>query len=77
MEKHNFKIGDKVKLKDWVRFSCKGKVLIVVKEAEDDFSRYIHVTYEGVWGSYFPLLPDEIEPAIKVGEQLMFSFMTQ
>lgn len=75
MNKHSFKIGDSVKLKDHISFTCKGKVLTITKEAGDDYSRYIHVVYEGVRGLYFPLLPDEIEPAVKVGEQLLFSFM--
>lgn len=75
MDRKGFKIGDKVKLKDCVNFRCKGKVLTIVKEAGDDFSKYLHVTYEGIKGSYFPLKSDEIEHAVRIGEQLLFSFM--
>lgn len=75
MNKHNFKIGDKVKLKPPWRFSCGGKVLTVVDI--DCGYKYIPVRWEGMKGVCFPLLPDEIEPVIKVGEQLTFEFMQQ
>jgi hypothetical protein len=75
MVKHSFKVGDKVRLKDHINFRCKGMVLTIIKEAGDDFSKYIHVTYNGVRGSYFPLESNEIEYAIRIGEQLVFNFM--
>lgn len=75
MVKRSFKVGDKVRLKDHINFRCKGKVLTIIKEVGDDFNKYIYVTYNGIWGSYYPLLPNEIEHTVKVGEQLMFSFM--
>lgn len=72
-----FRVGDKVRLKDHVNFRCGGKVLIVVKKAGDDFSKYIHVTWEGLTHGYFPLFPDEIEYVPRKGEQLLFSFMSK
>ena len=74
MNEHNFKIGDKVRLKDHVNFKCKGKVLTIVDL--DCGYKYIPVKWEGMRWAYFPLLPSEIEHLVKVGEQLLFSFMT-
>jgi len=74
MVRYNFKIGDNVKLKNPRQFRCGAKVLTIVKEAEDS-NKYLHVTYEGINYTYFPLLPHEIEHVSRKGEQLTFSFM--
>lgn len=73
MTKHNFKIGDRVKVKEPQYWSMNTRIGTVV--GEDEY--YINVTYEGggtLWKNY-PHLPREIEHVIKKGEQLMFSFM--
>ncbi|KKN73114.1 hypothetical protein LCGC14_0404230 [marine sediment metagenome] len=73
MVKHSFKKGDKVKLKpEFInRFGQKTKVGKVV--GFDNL--YVLVQYKGNDYGGFPYLPTEIEPAIKVGEQLQFDFM--
>lgn len=75
MKGHNFKKGDKVKLKNPRQFKCGGKILTIIKEAGKNNDKFIHVTYEGSTGGYFPLYPDEIEYILRKGEQLLFSFM--
>ena len=73
MVKHNFKVGDKVRLKDPKVFPHLGtKILTVI-----DFSnKFANVRHKGmIKGAYFPLYPCEIEHIIKVGEQLLFAFM--
>jgi len=69
--KHNFKIGDKIKLKNPKSFSLGTATLVIVRFDGE----YIKVTWGGVSKREFPLLPNEIEIAIRVGEQLMFNFM--
>ena len=73
MKKHNFKVGDKVKLKDPRDWSMGDKVGIIVRFT----APYIQVDWEGIdeWKKNYPHLPKEIEHIVKVGEQLMFSFM--
>lgn len=75
MDRKGFKIGDKVRLTDppdWGKVT-KGKGLIV------GFDSYIRVDWQGTlgrgMGSYYPHKVNEIELAVKVGEQLMFEFM--
>lgn len=77
MVEKGFKIGDKVKLKNPASFSCGDKVLTIIKEAGKDNNKFIYVTYEGESCKYFPLYPDEVELAVKVGEQLTFAFMSE
>lgn len=72
MREHNFKIGDKVKLKDPESFPYLGtKVLIIIGFD----GKYVQVK-DGRWqDGYFPLYPEEIEHVSRKGEQLTFSFM--
>ena len=74
MKKHNFKIGDRVRLKYPNKFNLGTKVCIVIS-SERCGDEFIPVWYEGLIGSYFPIFPQEIEHVTRVGEQLMFSFM--
>lgn len=72
--KHNFKIGDRVKLKyahDWENI---GDIIGVIIRFT---APYIRVDWGGEqkWKRDYPHLPKEIEHTIKVGEQLLFSFM--
>ena len=72
MVKHNFKIGDKVTLKNPGHFSLGTETLTIIRFEQ----KFIKVIWGGVIKREFPLYPYEIEHAIKVGEQLLFSFMT-
>ena len=76
MIKHSFKIGDIVKLRNG--FYCgiyskdTGKVAAI--------KYYVEVMWSGELRkrlNYYPHKPEEIEHAVKVGEQLMFSFMSE
>ena len=73
MEKHDFKIGDKVKLKPaYINlFRKQGTKIGEIVEFND---KYIRVRYDGRRHG-FPYKPYEIEHIVKVGEQLMFAFM--
>ena len=73
MDNHNFKIGDRVRLKDPRPFPHLGTRVLTIIEIEDKF---INVEDKQVDCGYFPLYPIEIERAIKVGQQLLFDFMT-
>lgn len=76
MIKHNFKLGDKVKLKEGVHspLTCEGKILTIIAFVDN----YIFVTYPGISYDYFPLYSDEIEHIkTKKGKQLMFQFMNE
>ncbi len=75
--KYNFKVGDTVKLKGsycGISGNDTGKVVEV--------RRYVCVLWDGYLltrlgrGRAYPHKPQEIEYAARVGEQLMFSFMT-
>ena len=74
MDKKSFKIGDKVKLKPGYirRFrqgTKTGEVVLIG-------ATYIRVVYGGQRHCCgFPYMPHELEHAVKVGEQLLFSFM--
>ena len=79
MIKHNFKIGDKVKLKGsfcGISGNDTGKVVKV------KVGGYIRVLWGGDLGrklgkgDLYPHTPHEIEHIVKVGEQLLFNFMT-
>jgi len=68
MGKHNFKIGDKVKLKsEYTKYFKQGTK---VGEIIDFSGSYIRVKYIGK-DNGFPYKPHEIERAARVGEQLM------
>ena len=69
----NFKVGDKVKLKNPKSFSLGTEVLTIVRLEE----KFIKITWGGVKAREFPLYPDEIKHIVKVGEQLLFSFMDE
>ena len=73
MRSYNFKIGDKVKLKNPGSFSLDTETLKIIRFE----NQFIKVTWGGVKEREFPLYPCEIEHVIKVGEQLLFSFMIQ
>lgn len=76
MIKHNFKVGDKVKLKSCYvkRFPSVGaQTLTIVGGNCGD--RYIHVWHKELVWKYFPLKPCEIEHVVVKGQQLLFSFM--
>lgn len=77
MDTKGFKIGDKVKLKPpYVKqFPSVGVHTLTIVEGYCGES-YIPVWHKGLPWRYFPLKPCEIEHAVKVGEQLLFSFMT-
>lgn len=73
MIKHNFKVGDKVKLKsNYVDiFRLQGTKVGEIIEFD---GKYIRVKFKGrLWG--FPYISHEIEHAVGVGEQLQFAFM--
>ena len=77
MIKHNFKIGDRVRLKNGsycgIYSKDTGKVVGI--------KRYIEVLWGESLGkrlcsnTAYPHKPNEIEHAAKVGEQLLFNFM--
>ena len=74
MIKHNFKIGDKVKL-TLVHIHMFPQTTEIGKVVgfDDD---YILVSYNGCpYKEGFPYVEGEIESVVKVGEQLLFSFM--
>lgn len=74
MSNHNFKIGDKVKLKsDYIHlFPQRTKVGKVI--GFDGI--FVLVAYSGVhYKDGFPYRPKEIEFTVRVGEQLLFDFM--
>ena len=76
MIKHNFKIGDKVSLKGSSYCGVSGNDIGVVTSLHC----YIEVLWQGYLGKKlgcYPHKPNEIEHAIKVGEQLLFSFMSE
>ena len=76
MVKHDFKAGDKVKLKPCYakRFPSVGAQTLTIVEA-DCGDKYIPVWHKEMNWKYFPAKPCEIEHVVKVGEQLLFSFM--
>ena len=78
MVKHSFKVGNTVKLKPrYVKlFPSVGAQTLTIVEGECG-DRYIPVWHKGMKWTYFPLKPCEIEHAIKVGEQLLFNFMSE
>ena len=67
-----FKVGDKVKLKDPKSFSLGTETLTIIRFEEN----FIKVIWGGLKEREFPLYPEEIEHVVKIGEQLMFDFMT-
>lgn len=70
MDEHNFKIGDRVRLKGGTYCGISGDDIGVVA----DIGGYIEVSWEGNLGKrlgYYPHLPSEIEPVMRVGAQLM------
>ena len=71
MIKHNFKIGDKVELKNPGTFSLGIDVLTIVRIEK----QFIKVIWGGVKKREFPLYPCEIKHVVKIGQQLLFSFM--
>lgn len=73
MEKHNFKVGDKVRLKDPKQFRLGTKTLTIIDYGCGNL--YLPVWYEGMKYNYFPVKPFEIEHISRKGEQLTFSFM--
>lgn len=74
MKNSGFKIGDKVKLKPQWRKTFPQTT--EVGEVAGLDKNYILVTYDGcAYKEGFPYMPNEIEHAVKVGEQLQFKFM--
>ena len=71
MIKHNFKIGDKVTLKNPGSFSLGIETLTIIRFEQN----FIKVIWGGVKEREFPLYPCEIKHIVKVGQQLLFSFM--
>jgi len=87
MKKHNFKVGDKVKvttlcLQKWPIYEgiksevsgYDGQYIIVKFISDCDRGVLISKGYADK-NSTFPFLPEEIEPVLQVGEQLLFNFM--
>lgn len=74
MDKKSFKIGDKVKLKPtYIRVFPQ---TIEVGKVVGFDEGYILVSYSGCcYKEGFPYESNEIEHVVKVGEQLLFSFM--
>ena len=72
MIKHNFKIGDKVKLKNPRSFSLGTETLTIIRFDK----KFIKVAWGELKEREFPLYPHEIEYVPRKGEQLLFSFMT-
>lgn len=72
MIKHNFKKGDKVKLKDPKGWSISNHIGKIV-----GFDMYVWVCWDKPGNLYkrFPHLVRELEHAIKIGQQLEFGFM--
>ncbi len=71
MNKHSFKIGDKVRLKNPKSFSLGTETLTIVCFDQ----KFIKVIWGGMKEREFPLYPDEIEKVNVIGQQLLFSFM--
>lgn len=74
MIKHDFKIGDNVKLTpDYIHIFPQTTEIGKVVGFDDD---YILVSYNGCcYKKGFPYVSKEIECVVKIGEQLMFEFM--
>ena len=78
MKNHSFKVGDTVKLTGVFCGISSTDTGIVV-----GFGGYINVRWSGSLdkclscGLSYPHKPSEIEHAVKVGEQLLFSFMLE
>lgn len=66
-----FKVGDKVRLKNPKSFSLGSETLTII--CFD--GKFIKVIWGGQKEREFPLYSDEIEPVLRVGEQLLFEFM--
>ena len=76
MVKHNFKVGDRVKLTNPCEWENIGDSIGIIIRLT---SPYIWVDWGGVqaWKRNYPHLPEEIECVLRKGEQLMFSFMNE
>ena len=72
MDRKGFKIGDKVTLKNPRSFSLGTEVLTIICFQ----GKFIKVTWGELKEREFPLYPCEIKHVVKIGEQLLFSFMT-
>lgn len=75
MDGHNFRIGDKVRLRNPKSFLHIGTRILTIVDV-DCGDIYIPVWYEGIRNTYFPLKPSEIEYVSRKGQQLLFKFMT-
>ena len=76
MDKHDFKVGDKVKLTPFYakQFPSVGAQTLTIIKA-DCGDKYIPVWHKDMQWSYFPVKSCEIEHVVKAGQQLLFSFM--
>lgn len=75
MDKHSFKIGDRVKLKGGSYCGISGNDIGIVKDSKGYYIEVLWTGYLKERLGYYPHKVSEIEPAVKVGEQLLFSFM--
>lgn len=74
MNNSNFKVGDKVRLRNPKQFSLGTRILTIIDS--DCGGKFIPVWYKGIKGGwYFPLKPCEIELVNEKGKQLLFDFM--
>ena len=85
MKPPKFKIGQKVRIKEWKnmpeelyntwgRAVCVGQIVTIEGLAPTDCDGY-DVVFENGGGAFY--LYGELESVIKVGEQLLFSFMEE
>lgn len=78
IENNNFKIGDKVKIVNFHDKEVIGEVGAII-EVKDFFSEFAYsIRWDKIPPNYcktIPLYENEIELAVKVGEQLLFCFM--
>ncbi len=71
-----YKLGDKIKIIDFPSSDMNGLIGVVVNESKGLWDCRIRVTAEGKhknWDCW--MSKHEIEPLIKIGEQLLFPFM--
>lgn len=73
-----FKVGDKVRIVNFHDEEVIGKtgIIIGVEDAWSEYNYYMKWdTIPFPYNETIPLYKNEIEPAVKVGEQLLFDFM--
>lgn len=72
-----FKVGDRVRITEFSHKNKVGKVGVVIETYFSEFpkSKYPYRIKVGNWDC--PMMEGELELALKKGEQLSFSFMSE